>query len=947
MPDVKFSDAVEVVVIVPTMGHAPTLLPSLDRLVRTLDGHRARVLLVVNPDNSAHAAETVAVVRKMRTPEGVTVEPVLLPGPVGFARAVNEGVHRVVASGVPAFVVVANDDAWTSDGWLTSMSLALDSTEVQSWGEPPGPNGIRPSRAANGASKVADYGRIGLVGPVSDLVAGTQWVGPHGVEKFHATGGETNLDGFSFAWRNGNAGPPITADFLSGFFLLLRREAFAELLERAADGRPTLFDERFGIGGYEDNDLMVRAESAGWRCVVDASTFVHHQGHQSLDRVFPAQQRGMANRFTFYEKWSEETARRKRIVATYRVGLEVPHDLACWRDSIIRAAAVGLDGFAVLLTDNPCRVVAPTNVHAAEAGAVLGPDEIEYLRRCNGKSREEIATETERWIRRIVAEAIEGARPDVSCSVWSDKMPEWTQTFDERAERNAAIRLAEEMSADWILSIDHDEVIEDRIERRHLDRLTQHPDPLVRSWEFGWLNHWDSPRLVRQDPPWGDGGAYADGMRGFRLWKVCKAAPRRILAGNEIGLHCGNCPDHDPLAKRVAALRFRHLGYLRAKDRERKHRRYVSIDRNPSAALTGGGYNHLVAEEGMRLSAFVAVDGVALSMLVHAGEDLGEVARWLDSCHGLLDEVRLVWTDDDDDAFEKARYLLRPFGVDWTRHILADNLGATRNAGLDALWEAGEPNDRGIGWLLSLDPDEFASDPFRFGHALRRAAECSDSWAWIFRFANLRPSSTREEPTTSETVRLFRVEPNRFLRWSGRVHETLDRAEMDLVARGIHPQARYFACEVVNRGLALDGPALRAKLERYQRLLRLELADDPTNPGAWVSLGLQYANDGDLGRARECYERAVLVAGESYLPFQQLGLLMLREAQGVFAAAVERLAPGVPQHRVNSAILDSLRTMAPPQPILAPAEPSTEPLPELTVEDVERARARSVRSVVR
>ncbi len=50
---------------------------------------------------------------------------------------------------------------------------------------------------------------------------------------------------------------------------------------------------------------------------------------------------------------------------------------------------------------------------------------------------------------------------------------------------------------------------------------------------------------------------------------------------------------HDPVACRVSGVRFRHYGYLRATDRFRKHRRYTTIDPNPDAALTGGGYAHL------------------------------------------------------------------------------------------------------------------------------------------------------------------------------------------------------------------------------------------------------------------------------------------------------------------------------------------------------------------
>ena len=52
----------------------------------------------------------------------------------------------------------------------------------------------------------------------------------------------------------------------------------------------------------------------------------------------------------------------------------------------------------------------------------------------------------------------------VNCELWSDE-------FNERDERNLSHKLAESLDADWIMSIDGDEVIEDRITNKLIQKM--------------------------------------------------------------------------------------------------------------------------------------------------------------------------------------------------------------------------------------------------------------------------------------------------------------------------------------------------------------------------------------------------------------------------------------------------------------------------------------------
>jgi GT2 family glycosyltransferase len=922
-PTLRRDPDLDFLVVIPTCGDPAILVPTVKRVLEHAEP-RTCIVLSVNPTDAAKAAEAVAACRALPDPSGVgggRLVVVTAPGPIGFARAVNAGLRGIEASGGLATLnVILNDDTRVTAGWLRGLQAAADSSTVRVPAEPAiDENGTRADRPASA------YGRIGLVGPVSDRVAGLQSVN---VPK----GSMENLDAFAANHRLRAAGEVLCADFLSGFCVGVRYEALVDLVDWAignagwlkpdagADLTSTpllawsLFDERFAIGGFEDNDLCVRAELSGWRCAIAGEVFIHHLGHQTLDK-YPGQMRGMANRLTYYQKWANDPrVTGKRLVTAFRVKLETVQDIHYWRTALARLAPLA-DGVAVLLTNNPLDVQASYDWNEVQG---LPPSDQQLLQDCSNADAAGVERAVLRWVERTWTSA-RGAR------LLSARVDVWAGAFNERDERNRMIEIAESLGADWILSVDHDEVVEPRIDRAYMERLMTHPDPMIRSWDCGWVNLWDSPRLVRQDAPWGDNGTFRGGMRGFRLWRVSKAAPRRILSGNAIGLHCGNAPMHDPVACRVSAIRFRHFGYLNVRDRYRKYERYTSMDPNPDIRLTGGGYGHLVAEEGMRTAPFVAQDGVGLSMLVHGGEKVEDVARHLDVLHGVVDHAVLVWTDPVDaatvcdgvntDLVEFAHL----FGSAIVHQPLDEDFAAARNAGLDYLrqWAVpGAGRAPTLGWVWSVDPDEHLQDWFSDTVAIRRMAECSDAYGFMVRFANLRPAESGEAPTMSETIRLVRIDPGNLMRWHGRIHEGFDRALNAVLAAGVKPMLRTCPFVVVNPGLGGDDYMLERKTRLYQKLLVRELEDDPNNPGAWVALGMQFTNDGLSSKAVECFHRAVACDGEGYLPYRELMLHHLRAARALAGETMRLVHEGHPYHQIARECLQWLRVNAPEQPLI-------------------------------
>jgi GT2 family glycosyltransferase len=175
-------------------------------------------------------------------------------------------------------VLLLNNDCLVTTGWLRRLLRALDSDP-----------------------------RIGLAGPSANCVSGAQQV----EVRYDDLAG---LDGFAWDWgKTHNRGVEDT-DRLVGFCLLLRREVI---------DRIGLFDERFGLGCFEDDDYCVRALRAGFRAVIARDAFVHHFGGQTFRGAgvdLAAQLRH--NQELFRAKWAEaDRAEPEQRPTAYEVGL--------------------------------------------------------------------------------------------------------------------------------------------------------------------------------------------------------------------------------------------------------------------------------------------------------------------------------------------------------------------------------------------------------------------------------------------------------------------------------------------------------------------------------------------------------------------------------------------------------------------------------------------------
>jgi GT2 family glycosyltransferase len=177
----------------------------------------------------------------------------------GFARGNNQGIKEARGE----YVLLLNNDTVLPGMWLERM--------------------LRHFAADGTADRVA-----GMVGPRSNYVKPRQYAQP----------GYKDLTGYAqFAedFYRRNQGKRTEVPSLVGFCLAVRRKVFDQI---------GLLEESYSIGGYEDDDLCLRARRAGYHLFVADDVYVHHFGNASfngnkVDIVSVAQ----TNRRKFIDRW--------------------------------------------------------------------------------------------------------------------------------------------------------------------------------------------------------------------------------------------------------------------------------------------------------------------------------------------------------------------------------------------------------------------------------------------------------------------------------------------------------------------------------------------------------------------------------------------------------------------------------------------------------------------
>lgn len=249
-------------VVVPVFGglrHVRACLEELRRRTRDVD-HR---LIVVDDASDAHTHDELE--RLVADGWGAAGRVLTNERNQGFLRSANRGMR----AGSSPVVALLNSDTLPTPGWLSGLTACLHSAED-----------------------------VGIVCPTSNYSNVTRIDVPYGVDHLRMAAAVRRVSPRDY--------PDL--GLVSGFCLVARRSLLSEM---------DYFDEVYGRGYYEDADLCLRAQAAGWRVLADDGTYVHHHGwgsfgpdeHDELVAV---------NRRQFEERWGNVHRELVQSVRTVR-----------------------------------------------------------------------------------------------------------------------------------------------------------------------------------------------------------------------------------------------------------------------------------------------------------------------------------------------------------------------------------------------------------------------------------------------------------------------------------------------------------------------------------------------------------------------------------------------------------------------------------------------------
>jgi len=317
---------------------------------------------------------------------------------LGFAKGCNQGIEA--SSG--EYILLLNNDTIVTENWLDNMIACMESDP-----------------------------RIGLVGPMSNFVAGPQQI--------EVPYGDSIEEMYKFAQKFNHRDPSkyIEADILIGFCLLVNRSVVDII---------GLLDERYGLGNFEDNDYCVRVKMAGFKLIRAEDTFIHHFG----SRTFIGNSidwRGLMdeNSKVFNEKWGIDDKPTQHELVMAKASLAALRDAVADSDPV----RVYQERYMQKQWNVPDKYIGSPTLSLA----MIVKDEEDNIARCLGSVKdivsEIIVVDTGSTDRTVEIAKSYGAK------VFFHK---WSGDFAEA--RNVSLDHA---TGDWVMFLDADEelVVED------------------------------------------------------------------------------------------------------------------------------------------------------------------------------------------------------------------------------------------------------------------------------------------------------------------------------------------------------------------------------------------------------------------------------------------------------------------------------------------------------
>jgi GT2 family glycosyltransferase/glycosyltransferase involved in cell wall biosynthesis/tetratricopeptide (TPR) repeat protein len=175
---------------------------------------------------------------------------------MGFAYACNQGITHTYGD----LIVILNNDTIVTPGWLERLMWHLE-----------------------------DDPKIGVLGVTTNYAGSEQQI-----PVTYKT--ERQLYNFSEDIYCRNRHTRTEASKVVAVCMVLRRRLIEEV---------GLFDTRFGLGNFEDDDICLRARLAGYKVAFARDVFIHHAGSKTFQKIKVDYARLMEeNRAKYQAKWA-------------------------------------------------------------------------------------------------------------------------------------------------------------------------------------------------------------------------------------------------------------------------------------------------------------------------------------------------------------------------------------------------------------------------------------------------------------------------------------------------------------------------------------------------------------------------------------------------------------------------------------------------------------------
>jgi GT2 family glycosyltransferase len=603
---------------------------------------------------------------------------------------------------------------------------------------------------------------------------------------------------------------------VSGLCMFVNKEVFEEIGD---------FDERF-FAGCEDVDISVRAYEAGFITVISQDIFVYHYGSRTIDKI-PELKRGTAHIKDLLAKYNERAQAKQTLGSLYRVKLRDAYDAEVFVRSIEKASTFS-DHLFILDDNSPWELT-------TEEGKVAAT---------NGDK---------------------SFTANVSCKI---SLKSYDRTFDERRDRNDLLTMAKEAKMDWVFSLDADEVVEDKVDRKYIEKLINTSDPMCQGYAVHYYTFWNDEQHFNSGDVWKN-------MCGNRLVRL--TGDPKIFLGAKSTFHVGNIPFVPSDMSRISSIRIKHYGYVHPEQRQRKYEWYERMDTDKNEALIGHkDYRHLIDENPIVLRRWEENANVGLATIMKNEE--GSLYDFLRSYSPFFDEMVLVDTGSTDNSVSIAKMFgAKVIEVD-PKEVFFEfegqtllNFGKARNIALDNCT---------TDWIIHMDIDEHMQDII----TTRRLLDTNLD-GYLFYVNNLMDDNRY---SLSETIRLFRRDAG--FKYNGYVHETLQREEHHKVGRS--------PVKLTHFGYLKSATDIRKKMQTYFKLNRKQIEDNPKDPRPYYAIAIHYLEEGFIDKAEENLIQATELDGNFYQANKDLGYLYQNKSRIYFEKVTKTIPQDHPFHQL-------------------------------------------------